>query len=219
MPFAARPSHNESETPAPCGKRVNGENQVRLKQARVTPLPEADISPELLALLGPRFKAMPVLNIFRTLARAPKAFKRFMAWGGYVLSDANSLPRRDRELVILRTGFNWKSGYEWAQHVRIGLDSGLSEEEIFRIKQGVMAPGWSDNDRALLRATDELTHDAFITAETWQALSDFSEKQRMDLVMTVSQYTQVSMMLNTFGVQLDDDLILDPDLCAGEAAL
>jgi len=31
--------------------------------------------------------------------------------------------------------------------------------------------------------------------------------------MTVAQYTQVSMMLNTFGVQLDDDLELDPDLC------
>ena len=31
--------------------------------------------------------------------------------------------------------------------------------------------------------------------------------------MTVAQYTQVSMMLNTFGVQLDEDLKLDPDLC------
>jgi hypothetical protein len=30
----------------------------------------------------------------------------------------------------------------------------------------------------------------------------------------VAQYTQVSMMLNSFGVQLDDDLTLDPDLCA-----
>jgi len=31
--------------------------------------------------------------------------------------------------------------------------------------------------------------------------------------MTVAQYTQVSMMLNSFGVQLDDDLSLDSDLC------
>ena len=46
------------------------------------------------------------------------------------------------------------------------------------------------------------------------ALGEYSEKQRMDLVMTVAQYTQVSMMLNTFGVQLDEDLKLDPDLCA-----
>jgi alkylhydroperoxidase family enzyme len=123
---------------------------MRLNTARIAPLDEADIAPELLALLGPRFKAIPVLNIFRTLARAPKAFKRFMAWGGYILSDANSLSARDRELVILRTGFNWKSGYEWAQHVRIGLDCGLTEAEITRIKKGPGAPEWSASDRALL---------------------------------------------------------------------
>ena len=185
---------------------------MRLNTARIAPLDEADIAPELLALLGPRFKAIPVLNIFRTLARAPKAFKRFMAWGGYILSDANSLSARDRELVILRTGFNWKSGYEWAQHVRIGLDCGLTEAEITRIKKGPGALEWSDNDRALLVATDELTADAFISDATWEALGDYSEKQRMDLVMTVAQYTQVSMMLNSFGVQLDDDLSPDPDL-------
>ena len=185
---------------------------MRLNTARIAPLDEADMAPELLALLGPRFKAIPVLNIFRTLAHAPKAFKRFMAWGGYVLSDANSLSARDRELVILRTGFNWKSGYEWAQHVRIGLDCGLTEAEITRIKKGPGALEWSDNDRALLIATDELTADAFISDATWEALGDYSEKQRMDLVMTVAQYTQVSMMLNSFGVQLDDDLSPDPDL-------
>ena len=135
-----------------------------------------------------------------------------MAWGGYILSDANSLSARDRELVILRTGFNWKSGYEWAQHVRIGLDCGLTESEIARIKSGPEAPEWQASDRALLQATDELTGDAFISDVTWAALADYSEKQRMDLVMTVAQYTQVSMMLNTFGVQLDEDLTLDPDL-------
>jgi len=32
--------------------------------------------------------------------------------------------------------------------------------------------------------------------------------------MTVGQYSQVSMLLNSFGVQLDDDLTLDPDLRA-----
>lgn len=186
---------------------------MRLKAPRIAPLADSEITPEQRALLGDRFKGQ-VYNIFRTLARAPKAYKRFMGWGGYILSDQNDLSPRDRELVILRTGFNWKSGYEWAQHVRIGLQCGLTEEEIERIKQGPQAPGWSDNDRALLRATDELTSDAFITDATWAALSGFTEKQCMDLVMTVGQYTQVSMMLNSFGVQLDDDLTLDPDLRA-----
>jgi hypothetical protein len=34
----------------------------------------------------------------------------------------------------------------------------------------------------------------------------------MDLVFIVGHYTQVSMILNTFGIQLDPDLVADPDL-------
>ena len=42
---------------------------MRLDQARIAPLAVEEIDPELLALMGPRFKAIPVLNIFRTLTR------------------------------------------------------------------------------------------------------------------------------------------------------
>ena len=67
----------------------------------------------------------------------------------------------------------------------------------------------------MIRASDELHADQFITDETWAALAEhFDEKQRMDVVFTVGQYTQVSMMLNSFGVQLDEGLTLDPDLAA-----
>lgn len=155
-----------------------------------------------------------VLNIFRTLAHAPKALKRFNMWGGYVLSKRNALSERDRELLILRTGFNCKSGYEWEQHRRIGLACGLTTEEVARIKAGPKAEGWDARDRALLRACDDLTSDQFVSEASWSALDFLSDKQRMDLVFTVGQYTQVSMILNSFGVQLDEGQTLDPDLSA-----
>lgn len=185
---------------------------MRLKAPRIAPLADAEMNADHREALAAQFGRGNVYNIFRTLARAPDAYRGFMRWGGYILSDKNSLAPREREIVILRAGFNWKSGYEWAQHVRIGKQCGLTDEEIARIKAGPDAPGWSAIDAALLRAADELTSDAFITDKTWLQLSSLTEKQRMDLVMTVGQYTQVSMMLNTFGVQLDDDLTLDPDL-------
>ena len=185
---------------------------MRLDKARIDPQPQDKITEEQRAMMGPRFKDGAMPNVFATLARAPKAYKRFMVWGGYILSPLNDLAPRERELVILRAGFNWKAGYEWAQHERIGLDCGLTPEEIERIKAGPDAEGWSAIDSALLQATDELTADAFITDATWERLASLTEKQKMDLVITVAQYTQVSMMLNTFGVQLDDDLTLDPDL-------
>ena len=90
--------------------------------------------------------------------------------------------------------------------MRIGLDCGLDETEIGRIREGAEAPGWSPAEQALLQATDQLVADAFISDETWAALSAHYEKQQlMDLVFTVGQYNLVSMALNTLGVQLEDD--------------
>ena len=184
---------------------------MRLTKPRFAPLSDAELTPEQEEALKD-FRPGPVLNIFRTLARAPKALARFNAWGGYVLSRRNDLPAREREIVILRTGFLCKSGYEWTQHHRIGLREGLTGEEIERIKQGAGA-GWNAADAALIKATDELHADQFITEPTWAELGrHFTDKQRMDVVFTCGQYTQVSMMLNTFGVQLDEGLTLDPDL-------
>jgi alkylhydroperoxidase family enzyme len=86
---------------------------------------------------------------------------------------------------------------------------------VERIKQGAAAPGWSAPDRHLLQACDELHARQFVSNATWALLaSHFTEAQCMDVVFTVGQYTQVSMMLNSFGVQLDPGQVLDPDLQA-----
>ncbi|MDB5498398.1 MAG: carboxymuconolactone decarboxylase [Phenylobacterium sp.] len=184
---------------------------MRLTKARFAPLSDAELTPEQAEALEP-MRPGPVLNIFRTLAHAPKALARFNQWGGYVLSRRNDLAPREREIVILRTGYLCKSGYEWTQHVRIGLGAGLTEDEIERLKKGPDA-GWSAADAALIRASDELHADQFIGDATWAELGRrLTDKQRMDVVFTAAQYTQVSMMLNTFGVQLDAGQTLDPDL-------
>jgi alkylhydroperoxidase family enzyme len=184
---------------------------MRLTTPRIAPLTDAELTPEQAEALE-AFRPGPVLNIFRTLARAPKALTRFNAWGGYVLSRRNDLPAREREIVILRTGYLCKSGYEWTQHVRIGLREGLTEDEVARIKAGAHA-GWKPADAALIQACDELHRDQFIGDAAWAELRrHWSEKQCMDVVFTAAQYTQVSMFLNTFGVQLDEGQTLDPDL-------
>ena len=152
-----------------------------------------------------------VLNIFRTLAHAPKALAAFLGWGNYILSRRNALPEREREMVILRTGWLCRSGYEFAQHTRIGKICVLTDDEIARIKAGPDAPGWTPIESAMLRAADELVADHFVSDATWAALEELGNKGRMDLVFTVGQYTQVSMMLNSFGIQLEDGDMADTD--------
>lgn len=185
---------------------------MRLTSPRIAALDLEAIDAEQRVALESVIGTGRVLNIFRTMARAPKALGSFLHWGGYILSRRNSLSPRDRELAILRTGFNCKSGYEWTQHVPIGLEAGLTETEVERIKAGADAEGWEERDRAMLRVVDDLTRDYFVSNASWAALAFFTDRQKMDLVFTIGQYTQVSMFLNSFGVQLDEGQTLDPAL-------
>jgi alkylhydroperoxidase family enzyme len=186
---------------------------MRLSAPRIAPLRDDEFTPEQKERLGKAAERTGgVLNIFRTLIRIPDAYRAFSWWGGYVLSR-NSLSPRDREIVILRTGWLCKSGYEWTQHHRIGLESGLSADEIERIKLGAGADGWTAAERAILAAADDLNRDHFVSNPTWTELAKhYSERQMMDVVFTAGQYTQVSMILNSFGIQLDKGQTLDPEL-------
>lgn len=191
---------------------------MRLRSPRIEPLDLDRLDEEQRDALAPfadpanKVGGGRVLNIFRTLAHAPRALTAFLAWGNYILSRRNSLPPREREIVILRVGWLCKSGYEFAQHTRIGKLCGLTGEEIARIKQGPDAEGWTPLESAMLRAADELVADHHLSAAAWDALGEIGDRGRMDLVFTVGQYTQVSMMLNSFGVQLEDGDDADPDL-------
>ncbi|MCL6479699.1 MAG: carboxymuconolactone decarboxylase family protein [Peptococcaceae bacterium] len=126
------------------------------------------------------------------------------AFGMYIL-NGSSLPARDREILILRTGWLTKSEYEFGQHTLVGKKVGLTSEEINRITKGPDEPGWDSFDAALLRAADELHEEYVITDATWKVLSKrYNEKQLIDVVMTVGHYTMVSMFLNTNRVPLDE---------------
>ena len=175
---------------------------MRPEKPRVQPLSIDELDPET----RERFGKGPILNIFRTLAHHPDLMKRWLVFGNHILGKS-TLPPRERELVILRIGWLCRARYEWGQHVLIGRQCGLSDVEIERIADGPDAPGWSELDRTLLRATDELHDDACVGDATWAALvTHYSTEQCMDLVFTVGQYNLVSMALNTFGVQPEDGL-------------
>jgi len=179
---------------------------MRLPQPRLEPLPEESWDDETRELLERLRVEGRVFNIFRTLAAHPKLLKQWLVFGNYILYKS-ALPPRDRELLILRTGWLSQAEYEWGQHAVIGKRAGISPAEINRIKEGPDAPGWNEHDAALLRAADELHSQAFISDTVWNTLAaSYSTQQLLDLIFTVGQYNLVSMALNTLGVQLDEGI-------------
>src|SRR5437764_14443561 len=126
----------------------------RPKSPRIPPLSDSEASDDQRQLLGGTGTvAGGASNIFATLVRHPGLFRKWMPFGGKLL-QGGKLPARDRELLILRTGWNTRAAYEWGQHARIGRQSGLSDEEIARIPKGPDAEGVPELDALLLRAAD-----------------------------------------------------------------
>jgi 4-carboxymuconolactone decarboxylase len=165
----------------------------------------AEADPRLGELFGKGLTAPDgsVLNIFGTLGYHPDLLRRWLVFATHVLSKT-TLDPRERELLILRTGWNCRSRYEFAQHVQIGRACGVTEDELDAVKNGPGAPGWSDGDRVLLRAADELHTASTLSDETWAALgADHTVEQVLDVIATVGNYHLVAMFLNATRVELD----------------
>jgi alkylhydroperoxidase family enzyme len=163
---------------------------------RLPPTTPADRDPETNELL----EVLGGLNIFDVLAHHPKLLKRWLVFGGHVLGGS-TLPEREREILILRTGWRCGSEYEFGQHTLIGREAGLSEAEI-RALAAEGAAGFDDGDAALIAAADDLVRDHRLGDRTWEALAGrWDARQLLDIIFTVGQYALVSMVLNSLEVQ------------------
>ena len=142
------------------------------------------------------------LRVTRTFSRHPRLSAVQGGTYNFVLG-ASPLTDYDRELLILRIGWNCQAEYEWAKHVgSVGRarDHGL---EPLLIAEGRAADGWSPFSVTLLTFADELYRDAMVSDETWAAITaEFDTRETISALMTVSTYRLVSMSLNAFGVQI-----------------
>lgn len=182
---------------------------------RVRPLDASEWSPEVRALLGatqapvadlegqPASAPARILNILRTIAHLPNLLGPFLGFAD-ALARKGELKRRDSELLALRAAWNCRSEFEWGHHVVYARAAGLSDEEIDRIPAGGEAPGWSARDRTLLKAADQLHSCQQVADDVWRALErEFSPAQLVEVPFVVGQYTMLSMVANSTGVELE----------------
>jgi 4-carboxymuconolactone decarboxylase len=143
-------------------------------------------------------------NIFATMAHNTRVFRHWSKLGGTLLFRG-TVPAREREIVILRVGWNAQSVYEFGQHTVIGRTVGLSDDEIRLLCRPVEEGAWSAGDRDLILLADELCADDCVSDATWSRLADrWSDEQLVELVVCAGFYRLVSGFLNSTGVQLDE---------------
>ena len=157
---------------------------------------------------GPRLAPLAgaQLAILRTLAHDEPLLAPFLGWAA-ALAGRGALARRDSELLALRTAERSRSAYEWGHHSEYARAAGLSEAEIARAAVGPEADGWSERDRLLLRAADELHAEQRLGDTTWAALrAQFNDAQLVEIPLVVGHYTMLSMLANATGVPLEPGL-------------
>lgn len=177
--------------------------RIRPTSPRIDPIDEPD--DELAEILkGTLLIDGEPLNIFGVLAHHPKLLKRFTLFAGFLLNKG-LLPPREREIVILRVGWNARAVYEFGQHTVMGRDAGLHDDEIEALTRDPADHGWSSDDLDLIALADELAADDCVTDGTWARLATrWSDAELIELLVVAGMYRLVSGLLNSAGVALDD---------------
>lgn len=141
------------------------------------------------------------LNIHALMANHPRLLDAWWNLRMYLVNGGD-LTQRHCELVILRIAVHMKSWYEWASHVVRGIDSGLTADEIQRIRSG--EGEWGDADAALLQAVDDVTANNCISEATRSSLQrHFTDQQVLDVVLLHGMYQTLGCLINTWAPSLD----------------
>lgn len=148
-------------------------------------------------------RGSPTHPFFATLAHQPEFFEAYMTLGCAVMGSA-SLGLRERELVIMRTGWLLGAPYQFGEHVYSARKLGITEEEVERVKQGSTAEGWDPFERALVKAAEELHADAMISDATWAVLAErLTPGELIELPVIVGHYTMTAFIQNSLRFQLN----------------
>ena len=172
---------------------VNTAIDAREKSMLTDLVPGADESPKEEEISN-RLRTLP--EIIRTMLRHPQLFATQTDVGIQLLGNG-ALSARNRELAVLRIGWLCQAPYEWGEHVHVAKKVGITSEEIERITQGANAPGWSELERAILTAVEELHGGAMISDATWATLAKhLNDKQLIELPILIGQYQTVAFYQN-----------------------
>ena len=188
---------------------------------RLPPLPFAAWDDHVRSVLLPHLRrpevylsdapgAPPMPIVLELLARNLPLSDAWLPFTAMLAGGDATLQPEHRELVILRVAWRTHSGYEWAQHVRSGRETGLTEAQIEAIGHGAAAEAWTPLQRALLRAVDEMIDGFAVGEETWRTLTaSFDSAQMLELLFVIGGYVCLAYVLNSVGLQ--PDLPTDPD--------
>ncbi len=179
--------------------------------ARLPPLRPDEFTDEVRAFLsrwtGGIFRNADVNPALLTFAHHPRLADAFSPFNIHLLS-ASTLPVRQRQIAIMRAAWICKATYMWSSHLRTSIHCGLPPEMFGPIQVGASDPWFTEFERTIIRATEELVNDRKVGDASWQALcAEWNNQQMLDLLFTVGCYVAVAGVMRSTGVERDPELL------------
>jgi len=156
---------------------------------------------------GGIFKDADKNPVLRTFAHHPQLANAFSPLNIHLLSN-NTLPVKQRQIAIMRTAWICKATYMWSSHLQTSVSCGLSPEMYGPIQRGADDPYFTEFERTVIRATEDLVNDRKISDANWDALkAEWNEKQLLDFMFTVGCYVMVAGVMRSTGAERLPDLL------------
>jgi alkylhydroperoxidase family enzyme len=147
------------------------------------------------------------INLFRLLANSPGALKMWHQFGEWIRWDS-VLDARLRELAILEVGYLASSDYEFSHHVKLGMDFGVTDEDLKGLAK--LAAGeethFSKLDLAVLGAARDLSNDIKLDQADFDYLAaELGNEATEDLVVIIGFYAMVVRVIAAVKLDVEPD--------------
>jgi alkylhydroperoxidase family enzyme len=172
--------------------------------ARISFLGKGQAAPQM----RERFQKMEdhgfrIVNLYKVMAHCPEVGLNFLRLGNAILFKG-TIPPNLRELAILRVGNIYRAKYEFTQHIPIALRTGLRQEQIDDLPNWESSGKFSQQERAVMRYTDEVTKNIRVKDDTFAAVRSFlSEEGIVELTTAIGYYGMVCRILEALQVELE----------------
>jgi len=148
-----------------------------------------------------------IQNIFLMVGHSDISVREFIRLGNRLLTKPHLDPRL-RELAILRIAQLAGARYEWAHHVTIAMGTGVTREQIKAIDAWEDSSLFSDEEKTVLRYTEEVFNNNEPGEDTFAAAAVFLDKPSLvELTLSIGYWSMVGKFLRTFQVDVEEKFL------------
>ena len=170
--------------------------------ARYRQLQDSDLNPAQRRIFdeckaGPRGSVPPPMHVW---LKSPGLADHAHKLGAHVRFGTPFTPKQT-EIAILVTARYWTAQFEWTAHVRLGLQAGLSQDQIDAIAERREPHFPEADDRIVYDFAHTYFRDHRVDdATVGRVVERFGEQGLVDLTGLIGYYSFVSATLNVFEV-------------------